>query len=145
MWRAVFAAVVLAVSGCASERRERAAPSEPLFFAVEVMKGGKRVGAPKLLGRSGKRVTAERRAPGAAEADYRLVLDPHEVGQGWKLGLHLTLPSGESSGELSLLHGEERSVALSPDTELKVMLMRVNSEEFRALMSTSPPADRGQI
>ena len=150
MWRALFASVFLAVSAvvvgaCASEAPARAAHSEPLYFAVEVMQAGKRVGAPKLLGFTGKRVTAERRAPGAAEADYRLMLDPRESGSGYRLGLHLVLPSGETSGEVGLLHGEERSVPLGPHTELKVLLMRVDSEEFRTLMRTPAPVDRGQI
>ncbi|MBK7860915.1 MAG: hypothetical protein IPJ65_20385 [Archangiaceae bacterium] len=150
MWRALFAAALLAVTAvaagaCVSNAPARLARAEPLYFAVEVHQHGKRVGAPRLLGLAGKKVTAERRAPGAAEADYRLVLDPHEAGGGYQLGLHLALPSGESDAELSLLHGEERSVRLGPDTELKVLLMRVDSDEFRALMQTRESVDRGQI
>jgi hypothetical protein len=146
MWRALLCIVLVAVGivACASNAPARAAHSEPLYFAVEVMKDGKRVGAPKLLGFSGRRVTAERRAPGAAEADYRLELEPREAGTGYRLGVHLQLPSGEKRGEVGLLHGEERSVPLGPDTELKVLLMRVDSDEFRALMRPEAP-DRGQI
>jgi hypothetical protein len=35
-------------------------------------------------------------------------------------------------------------VPLGRDVELKVLLMRVDSDEFRALIAPSPP-DRGQI
>ena len=55
------------------------------------------------------------------------------------------LPSGEKSGEISLLHGEERNVPLGPETELKVMMMRVDSDEFRAFIATPAPAGRGEI
>jgi hypothetical protein len=150
MWRALLVSVLLCLTGvglgaCASEAPARAARFEPLYLAVEVTHAGKRVGSPKLLGMSGKRITAERRAPGAAEPDYRLVLDPKEAGTGYRLQLHLELPSGPRDGEVRLAHGEERSVPLGQDTELKVMLMRVDSDEFRALMQTTPPVDRGQI
>lgn len=145
MWRALLAAVLLVGLGCASNAPARLAPSEPLYFAVEVLHAGKRVGAPKLLGLSGRRVIAERRAPGAPEADYRLVLDPHESGAGWRLGLQLELPSGEAHGEVGLVHGEERSIALGTNTELKVLLMRVDSDEFRLLMQAPTAPDRGQI
>jgi hypothetical protein len=146
MWRALFSIVLVAsvALSCAANAPARAAHSEPLYFAVEVLKGGKRVGAPKLLGFSGRKVTAERRAPGATEADYRLELEPREVGAGYQLGLHLKLPSGEQRGEVGLLHGEERNVPLGEGTELRVLLMRVDSEEFRALMQPQSPG-RGQI
>jgi hypothetical protein len=144
MWRALFAAFLVVVSiGCVS-KGTRPSPPEPLYFAVELSAGGKRVGAPKLIGFSGKRVIAERRAPGATESDYRLVLEPREVGAGYQLGLQVQLPSGERRGEVGLFHGEERRVPLGRDVELKVLLMRVDSDEFRALIAPIP-ADRGQI
>lgn len=145
MWRALFAAVSLAFSiGCVS-KATRPTPPEPLYFAVELTEGGKRIGAPKLIGFSGKRIIAERRAPGAAESDYRLVLEPREVGPGYQLGVKLQLPSGEQSGDVAMLHGEERSLPLGPKVELKVLMMRVDSDEFRAFISTPGPAARGQI
>lgn len=145
MWRALFVAVLLAVFGCASKARPRPGPPEPLYFAVELTEGGKRIGAPKLIGFSGKRLIAERRQPGASESDYRLVLEPQEAGAGYQLGVKVKLPSGEKQGDVALLHGEERSVPLGPNTELKVLLMRVDSEEFRSLVATPAPPGRGQI
>lgn len=145
MWRFLFAVALLVVGGCASNAPARAPAAEPLYFAIEVMHAGKRVGAPKLLGFTGKRITAERRAVGAAEPAYRLVLSPREAGVGYQLGLDLTLPSGEGHRDVSLLHGEERVVPLGGDTELKVLLMRVDSDEFRALIAANPSSDRGQI
>jgi hypothetical protein len=145
MWRALLPLALLAfVCACVADKSATAGAAEPLYFAVEVLKDGKRVGAPRLLGFSGRQITAERRLPGALEADYRLVLQPREAGSGYRLGLELTLPDGARRGELALLHGEERSVKLGSHTELKVMLMRVDSDEFRALMA-EPRSDRGQI
>ena len=144
MWRALFAAVLLAVFGCVSRGPTRPKPAQPLYFAVELTEGGKRIGSPKLLGFSGKRIVAERRAPGAAESDYRLVLEPKEAGAGYQLDLRVELPSGERRGGVGLLHGEERSVPLGAGAEVKVLLMRVDSEEFRALVDT-PVTGRGQI
>ncbi|MBL8957192.1 MAG: hypothetical protein JNK82_40840 [Myxococcaceae bacterium] len=146
MWRALFSAVlVVVVVGCVSNVAVRPAPPQPLYFALELTEGGKRIGAPKLLGFSGKRVIAERRSPGMTDPDYRIVLEPREEGAGYQLDLRLKLPSGERRGGVTLLHGEERSVSLGDGTEAKVMLMRVDSDEFRALISTPNPGGRGQI
>src|SRR5207302_3207243 len=57
MWRALFASVLLALTACVADGPVHAAKPEPLYFAVEVYQGGKRLGAPKLLGLSGKRIT----------------------------------------------------------------------------------------
>jgi hypothetical protein len=145
MWRVLLAAVLLAVFGCVSNARTRSSTPQPLYFALELTDGGKRIGAPKLLGFSGKKVIAERRSPGAADPDYRIVLEPREEGAGYQLDLSVKLPSGEHRGGVTLLHGEERSVSLGNGTEARVLLMRVDSDEFRALISTTNPGDRGQI
>jgi hypothetical protein len=143
MWRGLLVTAYL-VGACAPAP-VRAGPAEPLYLAVEVMQGGKRIGAPKLLGFSGHKVTAERRAPGANEPDYKLVMSPREAGTGYRLDLELTLPDGSRSGDVSLLHGQERDVPLGDGTELRVLLMRVDSDEFRALISTKDTPQRGQI
>jgi hypothetical protein len=147
MWRGLLGTVFLVglLVGACAPKLVRPAQAEPLYMAVEVTQGGKRIGAPKLLGFSGHKVTAERRAPGALDPDYKLVMQPREAGSGYQLALELTLPDGPHSGAVKLLHGEERSVALGGDTELKVMLMRVDSDEFRALISVEEPRQRGQI
>ena len=59
--------------------------------------------------------------------------------------LEVVLPSGRKLGEVVVLHGEERSVQLGDATELKLLLMRVDSPEFRALMQLKPGAGRGTI
>src|SRR4051794_23970901 len=123
MWRRLWV-LIFVVVGCAP-KPIRAATAEPLYFAVELTHGGKRIGTPKLLGFSGHKVTAERRVPGSDAPDYKLVMNPRESGSGYRLGLELTLPDGSQAGDVSLLHGQERSVKLSDDTELKVLLMRV--------------------
>jgi hypothetical protein len=121
-----------------------AAPRQQLYFALELTQDGRKLGAPQLLGFEGRQVVAEKRAPGAAEPEYRLVLKPRESGTGYNVVLELMLPSGKKVGEVALLHGEERSVQLG-EAELKLMLLRVDSPEFRALMALAPAAGRGTI
>jgi hypothetical protein len=144
MWRGLLFTAFFVVGACAP-KPVRAPTAEPLYLAVEVMQGGKRIGAPKLLGFAGHKVTAERRAPGSEDADYKLVMHPREAGVGYQLGLELTLPDGSHASDVSLLHGQERSVRMDKDTELRVLLMRVDSEEFRALISAKEIPQRGQI
>ncbi|GMU62799.1 MAG: hypothetical protein AMXMBFR34_45620 [Myxococcaceae bacterium] len=137
----VFTAALL---GCASATPTTRAP-EALYLAVEVQHDGQTVASPKVLGYEGHRVVVERRSPSAANPDYRLTLTPHEEGQGYKVLLDLDLPSGHRFGRVGLLHGEEQKVALDSNTELKVMLMRVDSPEFRALIQRTPAKVKGNI
>ena len=149
MRRSFFLGSSLAVAlatlvGCASNTTT-VRSAEKLYLAVEVSEGGRRVASPKLVGFEGHNVTAERRVPGASEPDYRLILHPEEQGGGYRVLLDLELPSGHRFGKIGLLHGEERTVLLDQKTELKVMLMRVDSPEFRALMQARPLLKRGAI
>jgi hypothetical protein len=130
--------------GCASAAPATRAP-EALYLAVEVQEGGKVVATPHVLGFEGKRVVVERTSPGAGAPDYRLILTPQERGQGYQVLLDLDLPSGRRFGKVGLLHGEEQKVALDANTELKVMLMRVDSPEFRALIQRAPARVKGSI
>ena len=134
-----------AVVGCATPLPELPASRQQLYFALELTQDGHKLGSPQLLGFEGRQVVAEKRAPGATQADYRLVLRPTESGAGYKVVLEVVLPSGKKLGEVVVLHGEERSVQLGDATELKVLLMRVDSPEFRALMKLKPSVGRGTI
>ena len=136
--------VLLVAVGCASQAPVTRAP-EALYLAVEVQEHGHTIARPKMLGYEGKNITVERRQPNAAEADFRLVLSPKEEGQGYGVKLDLQLPSGRRLGHVGLLHGEERRVVLDRDTELKVMLMRVDSPEFKALVQRSPRLAKSAI
>ncbi len=132
--------VAVVATACASERRATRA-AEALYLAVEVSENGRTVASPKVLGFEGHSITAERRARGAGSPDYRLVLRPEEAGSGYRVLLDLELPSGKKvGGRVSLLHGEEREVRLDATTKLTVMLMRVDSAEFKALVE---PRARG--
>ena len=134
-----------AIVGCATPLPELPASRQQLYFAVELTQDGHKIASPQLLGFEGKQVVAEKRSPGATQPDYRLVLRPRESGAGYKVVLEVVLPSGKKLGEMVLLHGEERSVQLDDATELKLLLMRVDSPEFRALMSLKPATGRGTI
>lgn len=140
-WRTVWAWAAVALVGCASASAV-SAPPEALYLAVEVHQGGQQLASPKVLGFEGRRVVVERRSPSSSTPEYRLVMTPHEEGQGYDVLLDLDLPSGHRYGRVGLLHGEERKVHLAPDTELTVMLMRVDSPEFRALIQRTPGAQR---
>lgn len=128
------------VTACASGTPSTRDPDK-LYFAIRVEQDGRSVGAPRLLGFEGRRLFAEKWTPGAPLPDYRLLLQPKEEGPGYGISLDLELPSGRSSGRLGLLHGEERTITLNPRTRLTLMVMRVDSPEFRALMRTSPMKD----
>ena len=129
--------VLLVAVGCAAQAPVTRAP-EALYLAVEVREHGQMVARPKMLGFEGKNITVERRSPDSDTPEFRLVLMPKEEGQGYGVKLDLQLPSGRRLGHVGLLHGEERRVVLDQDTELKVMLMRVDSPEFKALVQRSP-------
>ncbi|HEX8435038.1 hypothetical protein [Archangium sp.] len=122
----------------------REAKAEPLYFALEVRREGRLVAQPKLLGETGRTLRAERRKPGASEPDYRLVLTPTAEGETFHLELDLMLPEVKGHSELALLHGQERKVQLGRypgDLEVSLLLMKVDSPEFRALMDLAADAD----
>lgn len=136
--------VLLVAVGCAAQAPVTRAP-EALYLAVEVREHGMTVARPKVLGFEGKNITVERRQPNSTSPEFRLVLMPKEEGQGYGVKLDLQLPSGRRLGHVGLLHGEERRVVLDRDTELKVMLMRVDSPEFKALVARSPRIGKSAI
>jgi hypothetical protein len=121
--------------GCSQSPKQ---PGEPLYFALEVRQQGKLVAKPKLLGHSGVRLQAERRQPGATEPDYSLSLDPSTSGDSFQVGLDLKLKETVGHSEVALKHGQERTVQLGAkpgDLEISLMVMRVDSPEFRALIA----------
>lgn len=129
--------------GCA-QAHTQTATDQKLYFAVEVVKDGKVVGKPKLLGENGKALRAERRQPGATMADYALRLKPVQKGARYQISLDVSVPGRTGHSELSLLHGEVRKLELGARPgELAVMMtfMEVDSPEFRALMELTD--DRG--
>lgn len=121
-------------TACTSARVSAREPDQ-LYFKVEVQQGGRRVAAPNLLGFEGRHIVVERGGLDGAPPDYRLVLSPTQESGGYRVGFDLELHGHPRlGGRLGLLHGEERSVQLGDDVELRVLLMRVDSPEFRALM-----------
>ncbi|MBF5043617.1 hypothetical protein FGE12_14570 [Aggregicoccus sp. 17bor-14] len=127
------------LSGTALALAPAKAHAEPLYFALEVRRAGRLVAQPKLLGETGRTVRAERRQPGAAQPDYRLVLTPSAGGkESFQVELDVALPEGQQGhGELSLLHGEQRKLQLGRvpgELEVSLLVMKVDSPEFKALM-----------
>lgn len=135
------------LGACAGQQPHRV-PSEKLYFSVELRHEGKVVGTPKLLGESGKVIRVERRRPGAVSADYSLVLSPTlrlADEDAFQVGLEVAVPRAIGHSNLRLLHGEERRIQLGDhpgDLEITLVLMRVDSPEFRALMDLSTVDDR---
>lgn len=130
----------LALVLCAFVASPAHARNEPLYFALSVWRDGRLVAQPKLLGESGHTLRAERRRPGALVPDYSLVLTPKGEGNSFRLELDLTLPEAQGHSELGLLHGQERKLQLGRvpgELEVSLMLMKVDSPEFRALMDLS--------
>ena len=140
MKRCVFL-MMLAAVGSACVTHQVSGPREQLYLAVEVEQNGVRLAAPRLVGFEGRNVIAQRQPPGALKPDYRLRLSPklNGEGQGYTVTFDLALPSGLRHGELGLLHGEESTIRLDPQTKVTMLLMRVDSDEFRALMGQHGP------
>lgn len=135
--------VGLALVGLTSSLVPATAQAEPLYFALEVRREGRLVAQPKLLGETGRTIRAERRKPGAAQPDYRLILTPIAEGNTFHLSLELTLPELRGHSELALLHGQEHKLQLGKtpgELEISLLLMKVDSPEFRALMDLSKAA-----
>jgi hypothetical protein len=110
----------------------------PLYFKLEIRREGRLVAMPQFLGEAGRVLRAERRPPGAAAADYRLVISPLQASERrFHLKLDVAVPGQQGSSQVQMDHGEVRKVELGPhkgDLEVKLLLMKVNSPEFRALM-----------
>lgn len=110
----------------------------PLYFKLEIRREGRVIAMPQFLGEAGRVLRAERRPPGAAVADYRLVISPFQQSEHrFQLKLDVAVPGQQGSSQLQMHHGEVRRVELGPhkgDLEVKLLLMKVDSPEFRALM-----------
>ena len=92
--------VVPVLAGLALTLLPATAEAEPLYFALEVRRAGRLVAQPKLLGETGRTVRAERRQPGAAQPDYRLVLTPSAEGkESFQVELDLALGQGQGVAE----------------------------------------------
>jgi hypothetical protein len=138
--------VGLALVGLTTSLLPATAEAEPLYFALEVRREGRLVAQPKLLGETGRTLRAERRKPGAPQPDYQLILTPIVEGDTYHLSLELALPELRGHSELALLHGQQRKLQLGKvpgELEVSLMLMRVNSPEFRALMDLAEDSASG--
>ena len=121
--------------GCAS--KPKPTDDQKLYFSLEVRREGHLVAKPKLVGETGKIARVERRRPGAALADYQLVLIPRPSGTGYHLNLELCLPDAHGAAELDMLHGQVRQLELgntAGELQVSLLLMKVDSPEFRLLM-----------
>ncbi len=135
MDRTALIACALLAWGCAS--RPKPTGDQKLYFSLEVRREGQLVGKPKLLGELGKIARVERRRPGAALADYQLVLVPRLSGAGYHLQLDLSLPDAHGQAELDVMHGQVRQLELGPkagELQVSLLMMKVDSPEFRLLM-----------
>lgn len=144
MRRTLPVLVLLFLAACATGRSSR--QGEKLYFALELRHQGQVVGKPKLLGETDKEVLVVRRQPGEAQADYRLVISPRIEGEAYQIQLQVEVPRASGHGHLALLHGEEAKLQLGQqpgDLEVKLLLMKVDSPEFRALMEISEPIAPG--
>ncbi|WP_205628651.1 hypothetical protein [Hyalangium minutum] len=136
----------LALVGLTTSLVPATAEAEPLYLALEVRREGRLVAQPKLLGETGRTLRAERRKPGAPQPDYQLVLTPIVEGGLYHLSLELTLPELRGHSELALLHGQQRKLQLGKfpgELEVSLLLMKVDSPEFRALMDLADDSATG--
>jgi hypothetical protein len=139
MARLLATLLVWVVLGCSAPARTQVR-GEPLYLAVEVYRGEQLVGRPKVLGEAGRKVVALRRADPSLPADYRLSLLPVPDGEGYRVEVDVELPDGAGHSLLWLEHGEQKRVVLGPGPSplsLSLLVMKVDSPEFRALMELS--------
>jgi hypothetical protein len=136
----------LLAAACTSSRR---APStEKLYFSLEIRQEGKVVASPKLLGQTDKVAFVERRQPGAATPDYRLRLLPTWQRDHFQIALDLALREAEGHWDVKMVHGESRQLqsAKNPDNlQISLLVMKVNSPEFRALMGLADRDAAGRV
>jgi hypothetical protein len=126
---------VLLMAACAST--PAVSSEHQVYFALELRREGRLLAMPKLLGQTGKTVRAERRQPGAAIPDYQLKLDPKFDGERYQVGLEVKVPDVAGNTKLDIRHGQIRTVELGSkpgQLQVQLLLMRVDSPEFRALM-----------
>ncbi|HLT31354.1 MAG TPA: hypothetical protein VK013_15050 [Myxococcaceae bacterium] len=121
------------------------ARAEVIYLQLELRRDGKVVGQPQLVGETGKALKAVRRAPGAVQPDWSLQLMPRAEGDHYELQLGLEIGERRGHSDVSLDHGQRRQVRLEGNDELevRVLLMRVDSPEFRALMDLPPEPREG--
>lgn len=123
------------------------ARAEFLYLHVEVRQEGKLVAKPHLLGETGKALHAVRRAPGSNQPEYSLHLTPRVEGDHYALQLGVEVKGDQGQSRVELGHGQRRMVQLEggKQLEVSVLLMRVDSPEFRAYMDLppTPPAKDG--
>lgn len=128
-----------------------ATAQEPLYFALELKYEGKVLASPKLLGVAGKTLRAEKKRPGSSAAEYSLSLLPRSEGTGrYKVDVDLLVPEAQFSGRagsVSLEHAEERRLKVPGDggkLEVTMLVMRVRSPEFEALMRLAAGEEAAQ-
>ena len=118
----------------------RAQAEERLFLALQINEGELVIAQPKLLGAANtpmSMVLADDQRPDRTRVELQLM--PVRHGDSYEVEYRLTLPNRleNATGSFSLLHGEEKKLALSREVQpvtMKLMLMRVDSPEFEAYM-----------
>ena len=114
---------------------------EPLYFSLEVRQGGHVVARPQLVGLSGHPVR-ERLRTRAGTPRLELELTPALTASTLQLQLRLDLPTEKGlQQQLTLNHGEQQTLSLSPDVTVSVLAMKVRSPEFEAFIRHSPALD----
>jgi hypothetical protein len=115
---------------------------EPLYFSMTVAKGGRVIARPQLLGESGKNVRLFLSTP---QGEPRLALDLQPRASSrfdpsrYSIDVQLDLPDEHGLRKaLTVHHGEEVTTTLSDDVELRLLAMRVRSNEFEAWVRDAP-------
>jgi len=138
--------ILAALFGFACTGSRRTPPGEKLYFSLEIRQEGKVVAQPKLLGQTDKVAFVERRQPGAAIPDYRLRLLPTWQRDHFQIALDLALREGQGHWDVQMVHGESRHLATTPDNvQVSLLVMRVNSPEFHALMDLAGRDAAGKV
>ncbi len=143
---AMLSSVVAIALFAAASPNTRPARGEPLYFALELRRDGALIAKPKLLGETGLPIHVDKRRTGEPKSSYQLSLLPfYSAEKSFELEVDASTQGVRGHSKLHLSHGEEKTVELGRlpgELQVVVLLMRVESAEFRALMGTSPVAQR---
>ncbi len=134
----VVVVLLLAASGVAAAPRPT--DDERLYFAVELRRDGSKLAAPRLIGLAGHHVHVERRGVGQRAPAYRLLLATKPKPGAYEVTFDVELAGQRYDRTVTLEHGEEAELRWRDGLQATLLLMRVDSAEFRALMRGRPPA-----
>jgi hypothetical protein len=110
----------------------------PLYFSMKVFRRGQLIAQPQMVGQTDLDVVEVLRDP-KGDPRMSLTLRPKASGDHYGVACILDLPDEQGlQREFNLRHGEQIHARMSGDVDVEMMVMRVQSPEFRAWVEEAP-------